>query len=65
MVLTCYHISKDLEYVVEKECKGLTGRFIILKCVIKRTPFLLVNVCTDNFEADQVKTLEDLKGLNV
>ena len=58
-------ISKDLEYAVEKECKDLRGRFIILKCVTQRTPFLLVNVYNDNFEADQVKTLEDLKGLNV
>ena len=54
-------ISKDLEYVVEKECKDLRGRFIILKCVIQGTSFLLINIYNDNIEADQVKTLEDLK----
>ena len=54
-------ISKDLEHVVEKECKNLRGRFIILKCVIQGTPFLLINIYNDNIEADQVKTLEDLK----
>ena len=55
-------ISKDLEYVVEKECKDLRGRFIILKCVVQGTPFLLINIYNDNIEADQVKTLEDLKA---
>ena len=54
-------ISKDLEYVVEKECKELRGRFIILKFVIQGTSFLLINIYNDNTEADQVKTLEDLK----
>ena len=52
-------ISKDLEHVVEKECKDLRGRFIILKYVIQGTPFVLVNIYNDNIEADQVKTLED------
>ena len=61
---SCIGISKDLEYVVEKECKDLRGRFIILKCVIQGKSFLLINIFYDNIEADQGQNTGRFESLN-
>ena len=38
-------------------------RFLILKCIIRDTPFPVVNICNANYEHEQVKVLQTIKSL--
>ena len=52
---------ENLDCQLEDKIIAEAGRYIILKCVIKDSPFLLVNLYNPNNENEQVKTLQKVK----
>lgn len=56
--------QKNLEFKVEDIRSDDEGRFLILKCIIKDMPVLLVNVYNANYQHEQVKVLQAIKSLS-
>ena len=54
---------KNLDFKVEDIHSDDEGRFLILKCIIQDTPFLLLNIYNANNEHEQVKVLQTIKSL--
>ena len=52
---------ENLDYQIEDKVIDEAGRYIILKCRIQDSPFLLVNLYNPNNENEQVKTMEKVK----
>ena len=53
---------KNLDFKVEDVRFDDEGRFLILKCIIQDTPFLLVNIYNANYQHEQVKVLQTIKS---
>ena len=56
-------VRKNLDFKLEDIRPDDEGRFLILKCIIQDTPFLLVNIYNANYEHEQVKVLQTIKSL--
>ena len=52
---------ENLDYQIEDKVIDEAGRYIILKCRIQDSPFLLVNLYNPNIENERVKTMEKVK----
>ena len=52
---------ENLDYQIEDKVIDGAGRYIILKCRIQDSPFLLINFYNPNNENEQVKTMEKVK----
>ena len=52
---------ENLDHRMEDKVIDEAGRYIILKCRIQDSPFLLVNLYNPNNENEQVKTMEKVK----
>ena len=55
-------VGKNLDFKLEDICSDNEGSFLILKCTIQDTPFLLVNIYNANYEHEQVKVLQTIKS---
>ena len=55
---TLIAFQENLVYKLEDKIIDDGGRYIILKCIIKDSPFLLVNLCNSNNENEQVQIIE-------
>ena len=56
-------VRKHLDFKLEDIRSDDEGRFLILKCIIQDTPFLVVNIYNANYEHEQVKVLQTIKSL--
>ena len=56
-------VRKNLDFKLEDIPSDDEGRFLLLKCIIQDTPFLLVNIYNANYEHEQVKVLQTIKSL--
>ena len=54
--------SMNLEYKVESEYSDDRGRFVVLKCIIQDSPFLLVSIYNANNETEQVSVIESIRS---
>ena len=52
---------ENLDYQIEDKVIDEAGRYIVLKCRIQDSPFLLVNLYNPNNKNEQVKTKEKVK----
>ena len=52
---------ENLDYQIEDKVIDEAGRYIILKCRIQDSPFLLFNLYNQNNENEQVRTMEKVK----
>ena len=52
---------EHLDYQIEDKVIDEAGRYIILKCHIQDSPFLLINLYNPNNENEQVKRMEKVK----
>ena len=52
-----------ISFEVEDKAIDKQGRYVILKCLIQDSPFLLVNLYNSNNEAEQVKTMEKVRHI--
>ena len=55
-------LSKNLEYTIESEYSDDRGRFVVLKCIIQDSPFLLVSIYNANNETEQVSVIESIRS---
>ena len=55
---TLIAFRENLVYKLEDKIIDDGGRYIILKCIIQDSPFLLVNLCNSNNENEQVQIIE-------
>ena len=55
-------LSKNLEYTVESEYSDDRGRFVVLKCIIQDSPFLLVSIYNADNETEQVSVIESIRS---
>ena len=60
---TLIGFREGLDYIVKREFKDNSGRYVILDCLIQDHPFLLINLYNANLEDEQVKVLNDLNRL--
>ena len=56
-------VRKNVDLKLEDIRSDDEGRFLILKCIIQDTPFLVVNIYNANYEHEQVKVLQTIKSL--
>ena len=55
-------LSMNLEYTVESEYSDDRGRFVVLKCIIQDSPFLLVSIYNVNNETELVSVIESIRS---
>ena len=55
-------LSMNLEYKVESGYSDDRGRFVVLKCIIQDSPFLLVSIYNANNETEQMSVIESIRS---
>ena len=60
---TLIAFRENISFEIEDKAIDKQGRYVILKCLIQDSPFLLVNLYNSNNEAEQVKTMEKVRHI--
>ena len=60
---TLIAFRENISIEIEDKAIGKQGRYVILKCLIQDSPFLLVNFYNPNNEVEQVKTMEKVRDI--
>ena len=60
---TLIAIRESISFEIEDKAIDKQCRYVILKCLIQDSPFLLVSLCNSNNEAEQLKTMEKVRHI--
>ena len=54
---------ENISFEIEDKAIDKQGRYVILKCLIQDSPFLLVNLYNPSNDVEQVKTMEKVRHI--